>query len=95
MTGSADGSLVESESIVAHDLRSILCVPLILNNALIGCVYIDNNLIRVVFGNDDAEVLLGISLHIALVMETARATNLEMEHQVLSRDLEVTGPSKR
>jgi serine/threonine protein kinase/serine phosphatase RsbU (regulator of sigma subunit) len=91
VTGSADGSLVESESIVAHDLRSILCVPLILNNALIGCVYIDNNLIRGVFGNDDADVLLGISNHIALAMETARAANLEMEHQVLSRDLEVTG----
>ncbi len=91
ITGSADGSILESESIVAHDIRSILCVPLILNNTMLGCVYIDNSLVKGVFGSDDADVLLGISNHIALAMETARAANLEMEHRELSRDLEVTG----
>jgi len=60
------------ESIVAHNLRSILCVPLKVKSELIGVLYADNRIRSGLFGESDRELLRGFANQAALAIENAR-----------------------
>ncbi len=77
ITGTEEGAALGSESAVQHGLRSILAAPLMLEGRLLGVVYLDSRLARGIFTADDVEILVAISNHIAISLETARAAQLE------------------
>lgn len=77
--GATDSIHDMSESVLAHDLRSLVAAPLILGNNLIGVVYADNRLARGVFSEDDVEVFSAIASHVAIAIETARVAKLESD----------------
>ena len=79
ITGTDAGAVVESASIIAHGLRSIAAVPLMLKDRFMGVVYLDTRLAKGVFTDEDVEVLVAISSHIAVAFETSRVALLEME----------------
>ena len=60
VTGTEAGPVVESASIIAHGLRSIVAVPLMLKDRFMGVVYLDNRLAKGVFTDEDVEVLVAI-----------------------------------
>ena len=62
-----------------RDRRSVLAAPLLLKDALIGIVYLDNRTIRGAFTGDDVEILQAIAGHLAIALETARTTQLEAQ----------------
>lgn len=79
VAGTEEGVAIGSESIVTHDLRSIIAAPLVIGDRLLGVVYLDSRLAKGIFTHDDLDILLGIANHIAITQETARAAKMEIE----------------
>ncbi len=71
------GAQLETGSMVAGGLRSAVAAPLVLHERLVGVVYLDSRLARGMFDEKDVEILLALSSHIAVALETARAAKLE------------------
>jgi PAS domain S-box-containing protein len=60
------------ESIVAYNLRSILCVPLTVKGELIGVIYADNRIRSGIFKEADKELLTIFANQAAIAIENAR-----------------------
>lgn len=60
------------ESIVALNLRSILCVPLKVKNDLIGVVYADNRIRSGIFSEAERDLLAAFGNQAAVAIENAR-----------------------
>lgn len=60
------------ESIIAHNMRSILCVPLKVKNDLIGVIYADNRIRSGIFTEASRSVLSTFANQVAIAIENAR-----------------------
>jgi len=60
------------ESIIAHSMRSILCVPLKVKNELIGVIYADNRVRAGIFAESSRNVLANFANQVAIAIENAR-----------------------
>jgi PAS domain-containing protein len=60
------------ESIIAFNLRSILCVPLSAKSELIGVIYTDNRIRTGIFSESDRDLLLSFANQAAVAIENAR-----------------------
>ncbi len=67
-----DQRFVGQESIVAFNLRSILCVPLKVKNELIGVIYADNRIRAGIFAESERDLLLAFANQAAVAIENAR-----------------------
>lgn len=67
-----DKRFVGQESIVAFNLRSILCVPLKLKNELIGVIYADNRIRTGIFAETEKELLEAFANQAAIAIDNAR-----------------------
>ena len=59
-------------SIVAFNLRSILCVPLKVKNELIGVIYADNRIRSGIFAESERNLLVAFANQAAVAIENAR-----------------------
>jgi PAS domain S-box-containing protein len=59
-------------SIVAFNLRSILCVPLKVKNELIGVIYADNRIRTGIFAESERNLLVAFANQAAVAIENAR-----------------------
>jgi diguanylate cyclase (GGDEF)-like protein len=78
VTGTEEGAALGSESVVLHGLRSMLLAPIELEGRLLGVVYLDSRLAKGMFTKDDVDILVAITNHVAISLETARAAQLEV-----------------
>lgn len=62
----------KQESVVAYNLRSILCVPLIVRDSLTGVIYADNKVKEGLFSEDELNLLRAFSDQAAVALENAR-----------------------
>ena len=60
------------ESIVAFNLRSILCVPLKVKDDLIGLIYADNRIRTGIFSENERDLLTAFANQAAVAIENAR-----------------------
>ncbi len=60
------------ESIVAFNLRSILCVPLKVKDDLIGVIYADNRIRSGIFSENERDLLTAFANQAAVAIENAR-----------------------
>jgi adenylate cyclase len=60
------------ESIIAFNLRSILCVPLTVKSELIGVIYTDNRIRTGIFSESDRDLMLAFANQAAVAIENAR-----------------------
>ncbi len=60
------------ESIVAYNLRSIMCVPLVVKSELIGVIYADNRIRSGIFSQAELELLTDFANQAAVAIENAR-----------------------
>ena len=67
-----DHRFVGQESIVAFNLRSILCVPLKVKNDLIGVIYADNRIRAGIFADSERNLLVAFANQAAVAIENAR-----------------------
>ncbi|MDP1547356.1 MAG: adenylate/guanylate cyclase domain-containing protein [Anaerolineales bacterium] len=67
-----DQRFIGQESIVAFNLRSILCVPLKVKNELIGVIYADNRIRAGIFAESEKDLLAAFANQAAVAIENAR-----------------------
>jgi transcriptional regulator with GAF, ATPase, and Fis domain len=85
-----DTVLGQSKSVLDLKLSSVMCVPLMARNNLIGVLYLGNEGIEGLFVREDLELLkifaaqAGLILHNALLLD-----DLRLENQDLARDVQV------
>jgi PAS domain S-box-containing protein len=60
------------ESIIAFNLRSILCVPLVVKSELIGVIYTDNRIRSGIFSESERDLLIAFANQAAVSIENAR-----------------------
>lgn len=60
------------ESIIAFNLRSILCVPLMVKTDLIGVIYTDNRIRTGIFTEADRDLMIAFANQAAVAIENAR-----------------------
>ena len=68
----ADDSISHSESIVGFGLLSILAVPLIVRDEVIGVAYCDNRIMAGLFKDNELELLTSFGQQAAVAIENAR-----------------------
>jgi len=68
----ADERFAGKESIVAHNLRSILCVPMKVKGELVGVIYADNRVKEGLFSDKDRDLLAAFADQAAVALENAR-----------------------
>lgn len=67
-----DPRLSGQESIIAFNLRSILCVPLKVKNELIGVIYADNRIRSGIFTETERDLLSAFANQAAVAIDNAR-----------------------
>ncbi len=90
VSGTAEGEILGSRSVVANKLLSIIAAPIILQERLVGVTYLDSRVAKGIFSKEDLEILDGIGQHIAIALESTRAARIEIERAALEKDLAVT-----
>lgn len=78
----SDAAALESESVVAYDLRSVLAAPLCVADQVQGVIYLDNRMARGFFSQDHAELLRAMGGYIATALQTANSARLKSQLQV-------------
>ena len=95
VTGSGDGTIADSsQSIVAHDLRSIIASPMVVRDRLIGVLYLDSRVAKNMFTSRDAGILGIMACFIAIAKENARAVAIELERRELEKKADDLQQSK-
>ena len=91
----ADERFVESESVIAENIVSILCVPLIIKERISGAIYIDHRQARHLFSPRDLSFLEAFGDQAAIAIENARLyeeleearTRLSLENETLRHEV--------
>lgn len=84
----ASGTLRDVESLVASEVRSLLCVPLTVFQRSIGCIYLDSTDAADRFQEDHLQLLTAIAGVSAVALDNARRLQwLEEENQRLTTEV--------
>jgi len=86
ISGDEEAKSIGAESAIRFGLRSIIASPLMVQERLIGVVYLDSRLAKGVFSQANLEILQALSQHIAITLETTRAAKLELERVTLEKE---------
>lgn len=79
-----DQTLSASASVLALRLRAVMCVPLVVEEALLGVIYVDSQVALGAFTDDDMRVLTAIANQAAVALDGARlhaALKAQLERQ--------------
>lgn len=82
-----DAGLGAAKSVHLLDLRAVACVPLLVEDRLVGVLQVDNVQHGRSFAEADLDLLEGIAGPIALALEHARLHRQMVEREVLEHDL--------
>jgi Nif-specific regulatory protein len=82
------GALRDVESLVAAEVRSLLCVPLSVFQRMIGCIYLDSNNTASRFHEDHLQFMAAVAGISAVALDNARRQQwLEQENQRLTMEV--------
>ena len=77
-----EGAFTKEPYVVAHQLKSLLCTPIVNGGKTLGILYLENNLTRAAFTRDRLEILKILSSQAAIALENALLyANLEAKVQ--------------
>jgi len=82
-----DQVLARAASIIAQHIRSAVCAPLVVNNLVLGVLYIDYVSNRGVVGEDDVRLLQQIARFAAVTLERTRLREEAVLKAVLDEEL--------
>ncbi len=80
---------------LAHRTESILCVPLITNDKIIGTAQIMNRLDGQAFTEEDEKLMEGFSRQAALAIQNARMHQILLKQKAIESELQVCGEIQR
>ena len=84
---SGEAGFEAAKSLRLLALRAVACVPLAVEERLLGVLQVDNVQAGRGFGGDDLDLLVGIAGPIALALEHARTHRKLVERELLEHDL--------
>lgn len=79
----ADPRFSTHKSIMNYSLRSILCVPLLVKNQVIGVIYVDSRIKTALFSERDLDILVTFANQVATAIDNARL----FENVTMSKNL--------
>ncbi|GAB6902847.1 diguanylate cyclase [Kineosporia succinea] len=85
-TGTEEGAVLGTKSVVAHGLRSVLAAPMKVDGRMTGVVYLDSQVAKGIFTAGDVDILSALTNHIATSMETARVAQLQISVETADRE---------
>lgn len=85
-----NGASQEGEGAVVHLLRSTTASPLVLDNRLIGVIYLDNAMDKGSFDENEIYILRQISNLIATIIDASARSGAELERRMSAKDLELS-----
>ena len=68
----ADERFSDAQSIAFHNLRSILCIPLMIHDEVLGVIYADNRLTEGRFRKSFLTLITAFANQVAIAIENAR-----------------------
>ena len=91
----ADARFVESESVIAENIMSILCVPLVIRDRIAGAIYVDHREARHLFSQKDLTFIEAFADQAAIAIANARLyeeleearARLSLENESLRREV--------
>ena len=84
----SNGALREVESLVASEVRSLICVPLSVFERMIGCIYLDSTTTASRFQEDHLQLTAAVAGISAIALDNARRLQwLEEENQRLTMEI--------
>lgn len=69
---SEDTRYNDRQSVLSYALRSILCVPMIRKERVIGVIYADNRMLKALFGEKELHLLQSFASQAAIAIENAQ-----------------------
>jgi sigma-B regulation protein RsbU (phosphoserine phosphatase) len=85
----SDDRLAMRLSVMTLGLRSILCVPLKIKDAVSGVIYVDNRLQSGIFVPGDLDLLTAIASSAAIAIENARLYQVAVEKGRMEQELQL------
>jgi len=80
------------KSIILHNIRSVICLPISLNNTLLGALYLDHHTIPALFDDDDITFVSSIANFIAVMLVTIQKyRNINIINQQLIEEMNQLG----
>ncbi len=79
--------LLHTDSIIASDIRSIICSPLLFEDELKGVLYLDSKLINALFTEDDMKILNVFTSQAAISIENAEKNTII--HKQFSESIQI------
>lgn len=77
-----------AKSVMLNQIRSLLCLPLVINNSIIGCLYLDTRTPGRLLGASDQDFLLAVARILAAVIEKSIAFNdVKMDNALLKSNI--------
>jgi len=76
---STDSRFSAAKSIIMHNIRSTMCVPLLYGEELLGIMHLDTQIASGAFGEKDLQVLNGIARQAAVAIKNARLAQENLE----------------
>jgi len=78
--------------ICANNVKSVLCAPIVRNNAMKGCIYLENNANNSVFNEQRVKMVSNIAVQMAVHLDNAKFAKLlesEKRFRSMATELEV------
>lgn len=85
--GGLDAKLAAAESIVAQQIRSAVCAPLIVGDAVLGVLYLDFLAMRGAITHEDVRLIAQIARFAAVKLETTRLRDESIAKAKLEEEL--------
>ena len=90
----ADARLNQRSSIMTQGIRSILCAPMLIANAVVGVLYVDYRVDRAI-SEEDVRFLAQIARFAAIKLETTRLREEAIEKRILDEELKTASVIQR
>ncbi|MBD3308633.1 AAA family ATPase, partial [candidate division KSB3 bacterium] len=95
-----EGNFTHDPAIIKHDVKSVVCTPLMKGGKLMGAIYLDNNLTTGAFTLDRLNVLKILSAQMVISIENATLYNqittaLEYQIELADEQIELTNAYSR
>ncbi len=94
MDVSVDEKLSRAQSIIMQGIRSILCAPLIIGDAVVGVLYVDY-LINRQIAEDDVRLIAQIARYAAIKLETTRLREEAIQKRIMDEELKTASMIQR
>jgi len=84
-----DNRFQAGQSIIMRGLRAILCAPMLVQDRLVGVIYVDTSMRAGSFSNADRDLLSAVAGQAGIALENARLYSVAVEKGRLERELQM------